>query len=55
MDQENYDLNAYYLYENSCYHKIGKIEKINDKTIRMDNGYKILKEDFEKVHKLTEE
>ena len=55
MCEKEYDLNAYYLYDYGCFHRIGKIEKVNEKSIRMDNGIKILKEDFHKAYKLNEE
>lgn len=48
-----YDLDAYYLYEH-CGYNISKIEKINDKSIRMSRGHTIKKVDFDRLcYKLT--
>lgn len=53
---ENYDMNSLYLYYNDWgNYEIGKIEKINDKSIRMEHDTKIKKEEFDKVYKLTNE
>jgi hypothetical protein len=51
---ENYDTEALYLYCDGWKYRVGKIEKINDKSIRMEFGIKIKKEDFSNIHKLTD-
>lgn len=52
---ENFDMNALYLYTNRYSYKIGKIKKINSKSIIMDDYTKIKFKDFKDVHKLTDE
>lgn len=54
MDKQ-YDLDALYLHHGDWRTSIVKIEKINEKTIRMSRGVKIPKEEFSTLHKLTEE
>lgn len=51
----NYDMEDLYLYKSYGGYRIGQIEKVNEKTIRMDWDTKIPKDEFNKVHKLTEE
>lgn len=53
--EENYDMEALYLYNDGWQYRVGKIDKINDKSVRMEFGAKIKKEDFTDVHKLTDE
>jgi hypothetical protein len=50
-----YDMEAMYLYCDGWGYRIGKIQKVNDKSIRMDFGTKIPKEDFKDVYKLSPE
>lgn len=50
-----YDMEAMYLYCDGWGYRIGKIQKVNDKSIRMDFGTKIPKEDFKDVYKLSQE
>lgn len=52
---EQYDMDAVYLYNDGWQYRIGKIQKVNDKSIRMDYGTKIPKEVFKDAYKLTEE
>lgn len=53
--EEQFDLEALYLYPSSWgSFNVGKIAKINDKTIRMENGNKIPKERFKEIYKLSE-
>jgi hypothetical protein len=52
---EQYDLEALYLYNDGYSYRVGKISKVNDKSIRMEGGRKILKEEFPSIHKLTDE
>lgn len=52
---ENYDMEALYLYNDDWQYRVGKIEKINDKSIRMQFNTKIKKENFKSIHKLTDE
>ena len=50
-----YDLDALYLYNNSYRYYIGKIEKVNEKSIRMEWNVKINKDDFNRLaYKLSE-
>lgn len=51
----NYDMEDLYLYKSYSSYRIGQIEKVNEKTIRMDWDIKIPKDEFDKVYKLTEE
>ena len=51
----NYDMEDLYLYKSYGSYRIGQIEKVNEKTIRMDWDTKIPKDEFNKVYKLTEE
>ena len=51
----NYDMEDLYLYKSYGSYRIGQIEKVNEKTIRMDWDTKIPKDEFDKVYKLTEE
>ena len=54
--KDEYDMDALYLYNDGWQYKIGQIEKVNDKSIRMDRNFKILKENFDKLtYKLTNE
>ena len=51
----DYDLDALYLYNNSCRYYIGRIEKVNEKSIRMEWNVKINKDDFNRLsYKLSE-
>lgn len=52
---EGYDMDALYLYNDGWQYRIGRIQKVNEKSLRMQYGTKVLKEDFKDVHKLTEE
>jgi hypothetical protein len=52
---ENYDLNALYLFNDGYGYRISRIEKVNEKSIRMEQGRKINKEDFKHTYKLTED
>lgn len=49
-----YDMKALYLYSDGYRYRIGKIVKVNEKTIRMDFGVRIDKDDFDNIHKLTD-
>jgi len=51
---EKYDMNALYLFNDGWQYKVGKIQKVNDKSVRMDGGTKINKDIFEYAHKLTD-
>lgn len=51
----NYNMEDLYLYKSYGSYRIGQIEKVNEKTIRMDWDTKIPKDEFDKVYKLTEE
>lgn len=51
----NYDMEGLYLYKSYSSYRIGQIEKVNEKTIRMDWDTRIPKDEFNKVYKLTEE
>jgi len=50
-----YDMDALYLYNDGWRTRVGTIEKVNDKSIRMQFGTKINKMDFYKVHRLTDD
>ena len=51
----NYDMEGLYLYKDYSSYRIGQIEKVNEKTIRMGWDTRIPKDEFDKVYKLTEE
>lgn len=51
----NYDMEALYLFKDHSSYRIGQIERVNEKTIRMGWDTKIPKDEFDKVYKLTEE
>ena len=54
--ENKFDYDSLYLYKygyNSF--KVGKVTKINEKSIRMDSGTKIAESEYKYVHKLTEE
>lgn len=50
---EIYDMEASYLYSDGWKYRVGKIKKVNDKSITMEFGIRITKEDFKNIHRLT--
>ena len=55
MENNIYDMDALYLYNDGWQYRVGKIQKVNEKSVKMDGAAKINKADFKDVHKLTEE
>lgn len=54
--EEQLDLDALYLYSDSWGgYRVGKIVKVNDKTVRMENNVKIPKENLDRIYKLSDE
>ena len=51
----NYDMEGLYLYKSYSGYRIGQIEKVNEKTMRMEWDTRIPKDEFNKIYKLTEE
>ena len=52
---EQYDMSALYLYNDGYGHRIGRISKVNEKSVRMEYGVKLDIETFKNIHKLNDE
>lgn len=55
MIEKEIDLSALYLYSDNYGHRIGRVIKVNEKSVRMEYGVKLDMEVFKSLHKLTDE
>lgn len=51
--EKEYDMEALFLYKAGWQYCIGKIDKVNDKTLRLEGGTKIRKEDYDSLYRLS--
>ena len=49
------DMKSLYLYNDGYRYRVGRIVKVNEKSVRMEFGVRIDKDDFENIYKLSEE